>query len=523
MRLLIETMLQTGNGFLVSWLCLLCAGLAVVSAAAAWMLLRSRLKLHQIFAVTVFWLGVMYSFVLPPLSAPDEVAHYISAYRLSSSLIGAPVQNEDHQVLIRTEDVFIDDLPNDGDPDNATVVGARLMRSTYEELHARGLGTTGESGLSASQQIPVSTTPLAYLPQAIGFALARLLGLGGFGLLYLGRLMNLLFFLCVGYAAIRRIPCGKEILFGISLFPMTLELVSSLSYDTYILALAYYLTAVCVDLAFAERQIRRTDVAEILLLAAMLAPCKMVYSLLFGLCFLIPPKRWKKRSHYVLSIALVACVMVAAVVLVNAEQLFKYTNVTESVNELSWAGEGVESYSLAECLGDPALLFSLLFHTFAWKGAEFLRGMSGYWLGNLDPVLEVPIAAVCLFWLAVLVLALRKRPAEGKETVPGTGQSLWMLCLGMLLASAVCISMLAAYTPKGESYIRGIQGRYFLPVLPAVLLAFRRIPAVLPERLFRGRAGWTGFRLNAMVLLGMVLMNAWTLLRLYRIVCFRIS
>jgi hypothetical protein len=73
-------------------------------------------------------MGVIFSFVLPPLSAPDEVLHYVGAYQLSSQIMGHPhpLRDEKNQLMIRREDVFIDDLPDDGDPDNATVVGMHL-------------------------------------------------------------------------------------------------------------------------------------------------------------------------------------------------------------------------------------------------------------------------------------------------------------------------------------------------------------------------------------------------------------
>lgn len=519
MRDIISLAHNTGDGFLVSWLCFLCAGLFVTVLAGGILLLQSKLKLHQVFAVTVFWMGILYMLVLPPLSAPDEVAHYISAYKLSSQMLGEPVKNEKHQILIRSQDVFIDDLPNDGDPDNATVVGAKLKLSTYRELHDRGLGSTGEEGITFSQQIPVSTIRTAYLPQAIGFSLARLLNLGGFGLLYLGRLMNLLFFLCVTGAAIRRIPVGKEILFGISLFPMTLELASSLSYDTYILALSFYLTAVCTEFVYTKRQIGWWEMLTILLLAALLAPCKMVYAGLFGLCFLIAPSSWRSRRGYVLSIALTVLVMAVAVVLVNAEQLFKYVGITETVNELSWAGDGVESYSLMDCLQNPLLLCYLLINTFYMKGSEFLAGMAGHWMGNLDHGLEIPYPVVICFWLCLLLLSLR---CKGEARVFGDGQRLWLLIVSGLTAVAVCISMLAAYTPKGEAYIRGIQGRYFLAALPPLLLVLRSGRMALPVPRFEG--GWRAWvRPRQISLTLMLAMNAWVLLRLFRIVCFRLE
>ena len=48
----------------------------------------------SLFAVSVLCLGGIYSLVLPPLSAPDEVSHYISAYECSNRLMGLPSVNE---------------------------------------------------------------------------------------------------------------------------------------------------------------------------------------------------------------------------------------------------------------------------------------------------------------------------------------------------------------------------------------------------------------------------------------------
>lgn len=51
------------------------------------------------------------------------------------------------------------------------------------------------------------------------------LGLGSIGLLFMGRLFNLLFYTGMGYLTMRRMPFGKEVVFGVGLLPMTLNLV----------------------------------------------------------------------------------------------------------------------------------------------------------------------------------------------------------------------------------------------------------------------------------------------------------
>ena len=70
---------------------------------------------------------------------------------------------------------------------------------------------------------PVTTTPVAYGPQALGMALVRAMDWGTLPLLYLGRLCNLVFFVFMTWLAMKRLPFGKEVLFGTALLPMTLH------------------------------------------------------------------------------------------------------------------------------------------------------------------------------------------------------------------------------------------------------------------------------------------------------------
>ena len=69
---------ETGNTWLFGWY----AGLGALVLAAAVFLgyelfIRRKMTLEALFAVSVLCLGGIYSLVLPPLSAPDEVSHYI--------------------------------------------------------------------------------------------------------------------------------------------------------------------------------------------------------------------------------------------------------------------------------------------------------------------------------------------------------------------------------------------------------------------------------------------------------------
>ena len=444
--------------------------------AALLLLFLRRERLCLLSFSLLFGLGFLYSLVLMPLSAPDEVAHYVGVYELSNVLVGKPepMRDEEGRLLIRAEDVFLDDWPEDGDPDNATVIGMHLTRRSYEELFRRGIFSTGEKGYHFTLQEPVHTSFFAYLFPALGFSLAR-----GLRLVFFGRLFNLLLFSILTTLAVRRLPFGKEVLLSVALFPMVLELAGSLSYDAFILGLSFYLTAAVTDLATREQGPGLSDFLEIGILAFLLSPCKMVYSLLFLGCFSVPVRKWKNIGSYFLMIFGIASLIALSLLLMNFQELFRYLHPSGgAVNyaDAAATGSAAETYNLIGTLKTPVIFLKILRNSFQIKGEEYLFTMVGHPLGHFDQGLGAPIFLVGLFYLIVLLQGIFTRRGERGLSLL---QRLCFLLTPALLVVTILASMLSAYTPKGTDYVLGVQGRYFLPALPMLLLSF-----------FGGRSLW---------------------------------
>ena len=90
---------------------------------------------------------------------------------------------------------------------------------------------------------PVSFLILPFLPGALGMALARLFGLGALGCLYGGRLVNLLAYTALCYAALRSAHKCRSAFLCIMLMPMSLYMGASLSYDATLLGCYYLMLA----------------------------------------------------------------------------------------------------------------------------------------------------------------------------------------------------------------------------------------------------------------------------------------
>ena len=512
-----DGLFQTGRTWLYGWyIAAVLWGAASLGLLGYLAVARDFRRPERFFAASCLLLGLLYMVVLPPLSAPDEVSHYISAYQVSNRFLRKEAADSQGRVYIRAQDAWAEDLEDvladDGSgvirEGDTVIVGQTVEQDTYDLIRQRGLGGQDAGQQSGNQPVPsyqpaVRTTPLAYIPQALGISMGRLLGLGTLGLMFLGRIFNLLFYCTVGFLAVRRIPFGKEILCGVGLLPMSLHLAASMSYDVMILALSGYFLAACLDLAYRAERVRGRDVAILAAVLAVMGPCKMVYGVIAGWCLLIPVKKFGGRGKWALSAAAVLGAFGAAMAVVNLQTVALYTGIQDRY--ITWAQE--PGYSFAQLIHSPLKVLRLCYNTLTGYGEQLYSGMIGSMMGNLDPVLNVPYVVILGLTALLVVLALRK---PGEPLLIRKGQKLWIWFLAFLCLGALMFSMLLTWTPLSATMIQGVQGRYLLPFLPALLLTIKN------DRLVRtaGRDGG--------ILFAMACMDVYAILRIFSIVCLRV-
>jgi len=500
---------QSGHGFLMSGYVLLFLLLTVFLVFAGFLLFKSSVRPERSFFVTGLFLGLFFMAVMPGISAPDEISHYITAYRLSDRMMGLPELDETgHHIQIRPEDNILENMDSVQDTSSGSkknVLGDPVSEETYRSVCEwdSTYGLTRGSG--NSDQADVRTTPLVYIPQAVGITVARVLNLNSLWLLFLGKLMNLLVYLFLTSLAIRKAPFGKELIFGTGLLPMTLHLSSSMSYDTMILGASFLLISWILNLAYETKKVEVRDMAVLCILIAVMGPCKMVYSLLLFLFFLIPENKFGSRKKKMLSFAAMACSLVLAMALVNASVIRSYAAADTG------AGVVVQNtkagYTVAELLHRPVFVLEMLCRTAVYQGEQLHLSMIGEWLGNLDPVMGIPYFLSVAFSLGLLALAFRK--PEEKKIMTGKAK-IWcgLIILGIVLLTAG--AMFISWTGRDSLVIEGLQGRYFLPMLPLFLILLKNDRIVLTKDT------------NRNILFGFVCMDAYALLRLYATACLRL-
>ena len=200
------------------------------------------------------------------------------------------------------------------------------------------------------------------------------------------------------------------------------------------------------------------------------------------------------------------CVFAAwglSMLLINGQTIVSYATETESV--VPWAQEA--GYSLTLLLHRPLQALRMFYQTVLWQAEYYHMTMIGAYLGNLDTVLDVPYLVVVMFTVGLLCLAAKK---PGEKQMMTAKDRVWVAALCTLCTLAAMGSMLIAWTPLSSPVISGVQGRYFLPFLPVLLMAFKNDLIVLTKN---------G---NRSILYLMCCANGYVALRLFSVVSMRL-
>lgn len=411
-------------------------------------LLEGKATIERAAPVLILVIGFFYMAVITPMSPPDEGYHYHSAYRLSNYLCFQWDEPE---------------MGNSADFDYSGIEAHKNAPGAYLRFleHWSDPAVDGE-------QIPIPDPrgfdyPIEHLPQAVGVTLGRVLHLNFFGVFYLGRLTNLAFFALCVYFSLKRIPRFKMLMALTALLPMTVQQAASYSYDTFINALSFLFFASLVRAYFAEGEMTWKDFLWLLIPGALLTPAKAVYSVILLPALLIPARRFggTKRKWGAITLAFLICLgMLLAVNLRSFCQRI-------TGREVAATPTGEMPYSMGFFLENPGVSLRIFRDTIKEEILLWGAGCIGAFLSGLS--LHISMGYVFGFLLLLLMSVLWKNAGEPRVTV---GQRAMFLGCSATVVLLTMLAMFTGWTAAGKQLIEGVQGRYFLPVLPMIGMAF---------------------------------------------------
>ena len=415
----------------------------IAAGTAAFLTLRYGWRKEKLFLAIVIPLGLIYLFMMVPLSIPDEQAHYQASYEMSSILLFRPgtgtAEHFDYSGLFGHY--------------NLSSGYARVMRELFAPL-----GSGQEIKLSYRYNLAY---PVMYLPQAFGLALGRLIGGNLVQIFAFGRLFNLLFYsLCV-YWAIRLTSKYKTLFMMVGLMPMAIHQAASLSYDAFNIGGALLLFGAVLGAAERKEKITLREFTAVVLIGLLLIPAKPTNYPLLLIWLLIPSERFRNRKQKWLWLIGAWALVLAAALLIQLNGISWVASPGEV--EANW--EGKQNYSVVYALAHPLEAVKVYLNTIRIDGSWLFYQTIGNVLSG--QTIPIPMKYIKIYLLLLILCVLRRE--NGNDRMTWKDRTI-LLGSGVLSVFLTMTTMFLTWTSVGRETIQGLQGRYFVPCLLPLLL-----------------------------------------------------
>lgn len=394
--------------------------------------------------------GLLFILAIPPFQVPDEFSHFARAYGIVEG-----------NLIARSLDI---DVPASSVAFYHSV--EYLNFQSEQKISPLSLASSLGMPLNPADKTPFLTNaagypPVSYFPEVLGMGIGRLFNASPLLLLYLGRIGNLLASVFLIFFAIKITPVFKWVFLAVALTPMLFQQMVSLSADSFTNTIDLVFVAVVLAYAFdPNRRFTNRNFLLALVLAILVALSKQAYFMLLLLFFLIPVRKAGGFKKYItLGGLLLLAGLVSLIIwsMLSAGLSF----ATVHTHEISPADQ------LNFVLSDPVGYLQIILDNVFRKLKNLLDLAIGAKLGWLD----TPLDPFLLFAIecSLLFLALTDKNEAVKFNRTG---KIVVLAVALLTVFSIFSSSYIALNPVATKDLTALQGRYFIPILPLVLLLF---------------------------------------------------
>jgi len=386
----------------------------------------------RLFVAAALLIGIAYVFVTPPFEVPDEQNHFWRGLAIGNGQL-LPKYGLDATPIVKSTQNFV------------WVVARTEPRETRAQK-LRVLASLPYDGTAAGTvRFAAWYTPLPYAAQSLIAALPLRPAI----LFYGGRIANLALAIVLIALAIGAAPQYGNVIAAAALLPMSMYEFASWSADAATIALAWLFTALLL--------VPPRRVWLVSLTGFAMALCKPAYFLI-ALLVLVLPFRWRQRF------AILRATLVGTGLAVLAASFGAYN---------PRPGLPVDAGAQLRCIGaNPIHFASVAIHDAATNGRFYIEEMIGRFGAN-----EIKLSPFIITTEIILLLAVALTcGAELRARVRVSALAIvTMTIAGILLSQYLIWSVVCG------DVIEGVQGRYFLEILPLFLaaIALPRIRALV--------------------------------------------
>lgn len=426
-------------------------------------------SIPKLFVIWGFVAGMTVSILIPAGQLPDEWAHV----RMISDEWGLTGYGNSSQDVVQSV-ISLDDVHD--------VYGQKMDVGDY--LAAMNQVRYGEG---CSKTIRPNYLLVRHITASVGYLAGVFLNLPVLWCLQLAEFTALAGYLVMGYYALKWMPFKKECMALIMLLPMTLQQAASVNYDSIAFGISFMLIAYILRMKYRDDKVGWSKLFAVVVMVVILLITKLPYACLGLLVFTVPHDKYDFKIGrvdlgqfaYRFRYLLLAAVIVLFAVGIVFIQGSMYLN------------------SMKAAVIKFPVFAHLILRSFQLRGGWYIGGMLGC-LGWLDtPLSGGQYLVICLMAIWLSQAGSDRTEAAVHKTTHKVTFRVAAFGIALLIFVLIFASMLS-WTTMIEGWetpqtlqqwkdsllnmdnIYGVQGRYFLPCVPLVILSVRdivRMPA----------------------------------------------
>jgi uncharacterized membrane protein len=415
-------------------------------------MLNPLMKDRRLVAIAVIALlaGLAYAIVTPPDRVPDELSHFFRAVAMAEGDFFPPIGyvSPGHHFPGGIW-MFRHHLGKD---DTSAKYTLAEIRAAYNEPLNRAQ--------TAGIEFPAWYSPAPYFAQAAVAFVGIQAGWRPFWIFYLGRIANLIVCLAIILLALLAIPHRAAIAASVLLLPMTLYELAAWSADGMTISIAILMTCLIVRNLEAEGTVATRELIAMAAVAFMLGLCKPAYFLLVLPLLAISTTRFgTARRRIIATLAITLAITFGTFLAAASARAGQYN---------PRAHLPVDPAQQLRCVLDHPLHFAAIaLDDMRHNGRFYLDETIGR-LGIMNVKLPTPLIVaewLLLIWAGLSCGVRWKLPARLAAIAACVATIAGISLAQYLVWSIIC----------GDT-IEGVQGRYFLPVLPLLLFSLAAKP-----------------------------------------------
>ena len=393
---------------------------------------KEKMKMEYIFLIMFIPISFAFFLLMPVSKVPDEYSHFMRSYEIS----------EGH--LITTSRRWDSSIYNSiGNGDYKTLFDHFKVKTSKEKAPYKYDNTS----LYAF---------VCYIPQAFGIKIAKIFKLNILFQAYMGRLFNLAVFIAMMFFAIKLIPFKKECIFIISFLPIVIQEAISLSPDALTIATAtLFVSSILYFKNKKDEKFTKIQFTYLAILALILSLCKIVYLPICLLLFLLPKEKFSslKKKNVLIILLAIFVVLVNLIWLKLASQFLPSNDSIDSSKQLIHIFSCIPRYVMT------------IFKTYDKNILDLVLCAFGRSLGYNEIFVSNLYILPLVFVVFMMFLTNNYEKIKLKKF-----EKYFIEFIVLSVVLLLSTSLYLQWTPIGSDQIAGIQGRYFVPLLP--LIAF---------------------------------------------------